>query len=82
MSPRPWIETLNSLSLGELDVVRARVLQVRDEVVLAGFEEIGSILDAAIAALLVGDLKNFRRRVNHAVSRLGHIKQPQVEPAL
>jgi len=76
MQVRAMIEALNSLSVGELASLRRKVEEVRDHAARQGLEEITAILDDALAQLAAGDLRAFRRRVSHAVSRLGHVRPP------
>lgn len=82
MRTRALIETLNNLSFGELGTVTRRVGEVRDEADQLELDEIVAILDEALRALGEGDLKLFRKRLNHAVSRLGHAKVRESEPAV
>lgn len=74
MQTRGLIDTLNNLSLGELALVTRRVGEVRDEVLAMDQVEIAAILDESLACLAAGDLRTFRKRINTAVSRLGHLK--------
>jgi hypothetical protein len=57
-TPSQLIALLHSLSFGDLDAIRAKL----DEAA-AACEELGG-----------GDLKTFRKRVETAVSRLGHLR--------
>lgn len=70
------IEVLNSLSVGELSSLRRKVEEVREGADQQGLTEITAILDEALAHLAAGDLRTFRRKVAHAVSRLGHVRPP------
>jgi hypothetical protein len=76
MTIRALIEVLNNLTAGELSRLHARVADVRDEASRLGLAEVTTILDEARAALDAGNLKTFRRRLQHAVSRLGHVREP------
>ena len=40
-----------------------------------GLADVAGALDEALAALAAFDLKTFRKRINHAVSRLGHARE-------
>ncbi|MDQ7087139.1 MAG: hypothetical protein Q9Q13_04435 [Acidobacteriota bacterium] len=57
-----------------------RLDEVRGEVRAAGHAEIATILDEAAERLAAFDVKEFRRRVQHAVSRLGHVKDEGPRP--
>jgi hypothetical protein len=79
MQTRGLIETLNNLSMGELALVSRRVREVRDDVLAMDQTEIAAILDQSLECLASGDLKMFRKRINTAVSRLGHLKLHESE---
>jgi hypothetical protein len=68
------IATLNTLKVGELEAVRAQLLDVRTELERRDLAELVSKLDECLAALGSGDLKNFRRLKETIVSRLGHLR--------
>jgi hypothetical protein len=70
------IEALNSLSVGEVSSLRRRVEEVRDHAARQELSEITAILDEALEQLAACDLKAFRRKIAHAVSRLGHVRPP------
>ncbi|MBP7146930.1 MAG: hypothetical protein KBD01_05250 [Acidobacteria bacterium] len=74
MSVRGIIEALNNLTIGEISSLGRRMDEIRDEVREIGLAEVSAILDQAMESLAVGDLKAFRKRVQHAVSRLGHAR--------
>lgn len=74
MPTRALIDTLNNLALGEFTVVQRRVQEVRDAAHALGLVEITALLDEALTLLAVGEVKQFRKRINTAVSRLGHVK--------
>ncbi|GAB4223054.1 MAG: hypothetical protein Kow0062_22270 [Acidobacteriota bacterium] len=74
MDIRAIIDVLNNLTFGELSRLEGRVREVRGELERLGHEEIVGILDEALAALDAADLRQFRRRIHHAVSRLGHLR--------
>jgi hypothetical protein len=76
MTTRALIETLNNLTFGELGRLSARVVEVRAEAAKLGQDEAARILDEALAALAAGDLRAFRKKIQHAVSRLGHARDP------
>ena len=74
MRVKPLIDGLNNLNVGELSTLSMRVAEIRDEVQQSGFTEVSQILDEALAALEAMDVKSFRRKIQHSVSRLGHIR--------
>ena len=76
MTIRGLIEVLNNLTAGELSRLHARVAEVRAEAERLDLAEVVAILDDARDALDAGDLKTFRRKIHHAVSRLGHVREP------
>jgi hypothetical protein len=71
---RDLIVTLNNLGRGDLEVLRSRLLGVRRELSTMGQEELGERLDEALRCLERGEAAEYRRLVNHVVSRLGHLK--------
>lgn len=76
MTIRALIEILNTLTTGELSRLSARVTEVREQARAMSLEEVVAILDQALDSLAAGDLKVFRKRIQHAVSRLGHAREP------
>ena len=72
MNVRSLIQVLNNLTVGEFSRLEGRVREARDETRRQGLDEITAILDEALVLLRSGDVKGFRRKVQHAVSRLGH----------
>ena len=75
MNEKALIEALNSLGVGEISRLEARLAEVWEEVRRAGHEGVAEILDQAAERLAACDLKGFRKSVHHAVSRLGHLKE-------
>lgn len=74
MNKKALIDTLNSLTVGQFSTIQSRLDEVRETTHAAGLDEIAAILDEARAALDGFDLKGFRKKVQHAVSRLGHLR--------
>ena len=74
MNKKALIDTLNSLTVGQFSTIQSRLDEVRAATREAGLDEIATILDEARSALDEFDLKSFRKRVQHAVSRLGHVR--------
>jgi hypothetical protein len=74
MDKKALIDTLNNLTTGELSRLEGRLAEVRDESERLGYEEVAGILAEAQRQLQMGDIKAFRKKVQHAVSRLGHAR--------
>ena len=68
------IATLNTIEVGELETIQDQLLDVRTELHRLEQDELVAKLDACLAALRRGDLKNFRRIKETIVSRLGHLR--------
>lgn len=68
------ISTLNSLSMGDLERIRERLQEVGTRLADCGEAELSGMLSEAEAALGRGDAPLFRKRVQHVVSRLGHLR--------
>jgi hypothetical protein len=73
-TPSQIIALLNSLSLGDLDAIRAKLEEASSACDALGREELAAVLAEARAALSSGDLKTYRKRVETAVARLGHLR--------
>ncbi len=74
MNKKALIDTLNNLNVGELATLERRLAEVRREVAEQGLDEITTILGEAQDQLDACDLKAFRKKLQHAVSRLGHVR--------
>lgn len=74
MDIKAIIDTLNNLTIGEFSRLEARVLEARAAAREHGLEEVDGILDQALVVLRSGDIKAFRKKIQHAVSRLGHAR--------
>ncbi|UCF68272.1 MAG: hypothetical protein JSV80_02925 [Acidobacteriota bacterium] len=75
MSIKSLIAALNSLSVGELSTLEGRLRQAREQSAQLGLSEVEQILAEASQRLDASDLKGFRKRIHHAVSRLGHVRE-------
>ena len=73
-TPSQLIALLNSLSLGDLDAIRAKLDEATSACGALGREELAGVLAEARAALCSGDLKTYRKRVETAVAKLGHLR--------
>ena len=81
MTIKALIDALNNLTLGEFDTLVGRVGELRAETAHRGLDEITTILDEAMERLRLADVRGFRKKVQHAVSRLGHVRERR-EPSL
>jgi hypothetical protein len=68
------IAYLNALTFGDLEALASKLEAARSACVALGHGEIAETIEAARAALEVGDVKTYRRKIETAVSRLGHVK--------
>ncbi len=68
------IATLNTIELGNVDEIRARLLEIREELEQRELAELVGKLDQSLSALGRGDLQDFRRLKATIVSRLGHLR--------
>ena len=76
MAIRRIIQTLNTLGVGELDRVLGQLDEARAEIRdREDLSEIAIDLQEARDAITAGDLKVYRKRLERAVSRLGHAQE-------
>ena len=68
------IATLNTIELGDVGKIRARLLETRRELEQRELAELVGKLDESLSALGRGDLQGFRRLKATIVSRLGHLR--------
>lgn len=68
------ISTLNSLAMGDLERIRQRLHEVGARLAASGEAELAGMLSEAEKALGRGNAPLFRKRVQHVVSRLGHLR--------
>jgi hypothetical protein len=68
------IVTLNSLKLGDVDRILLRLEQVTEVLRELSQEELVQSIQEAREAIRRADLPLFRKRVQHVVSRLGHLR--------
>lgn len=73
-TPGQIIALLNALSLGDLEAIRARLEEAKTACAGLGHEEVAATIGEAGDALRAGDLKTYRKRVETAVARLGHLR--------
>ena len=73
-SPSQVIAALNALTHGDLDAIRAKLAEARGACEKLGHAEVASIVAEAHGALTGGDLKTYRKKVETAVAKLGHLR--------
>lgn len=73
-TPTQLIALLNSLSFGDIDAIRTKLDEARGALEALGHDEVAAIVADARAALMGGDLKTYRKRVETAVAKLGHLR--------
>lgn len=66
--------SLNSIHMGDLEVIASRLEQAKSACTELGHDELADKLDEAKQAFARADVKLFRKRVDHVVARLGHLK--------
>lgn len=71
---RRLIAILNSLSFGDLDAIRTRLSEARSALADLGHDEVAALVVEAERALAGGDLKTYRKRVETAIAKLGHLR--------
>ena len=73
-TPSRVIALLNALTQGDLEAIRAKLAEARGACVELGHDEVASIVGEAHGALADGDLKTYRKKVETAVAKLGHLR--------
>ncbi len=68
------IAMLNSLSMGELDILTARLTEAEEACVSLGHQELADRLSDGRVALLACDTRGFRKQVETVISKLGHLR--------
>jgi len=74
MNVSQLIALLNSINVGELDGIRARLGEARQGCLQLQQDELARKLEEAEEALGRFDLKTYRKRVETVVARLGHLR--------
>jgi phosphoenolpyruvate-protein kinase (PTS system EI component) len=72
--PSRIIALLNSLGVGEMAVIRAKLDQARQACLELDRADLAERLDEALTALGRAEMKIYRKRVESVVSRLGHLR--------
>ena len=68
------LASLNALKVGDLDSIGVRLSEARQACEGLGQPELAASLNEADDALAAGDVRLFRKRVQHVVARLGHLR--------
>ena len=74
MTGKQLIAFLNALTLGDLAALLQKLDQAASAAAALGHEEIATIVLEARRALEGGDVKTYRRKIETAIARLGHVK--------
>lgn len=74
MNASQLIAALNSINVGELDGVRAKLEEARLACSGLQQEELASMLTEAESALMRADLETYRKRIETVIARLGHLR--------
>jgi len=72
-TPREIILRLNSLAIGDFDLLRSRLDAARQDLLGLGHADLAASLDEAQRNLSEGKTSEYRRLVSQVVSRLGHL---------
>ena len=73
-TPSQVIALLNALTHGDLEAIRGKLAEARGACEKLGHGEVALIVAEAHGALASGDLKMYRRKVETAVAKLGHLR--------
>lgn len=73
-TPSQVIALLNALTHGDLEAIRAKLTEAKGACEKLGAGEVASLVAEAQGALSGGDLKTYRKRVETAVAKLGHLR--------
>ena len=72
--PSRIIASLNSLSVGKMDVIRAKLDEARRACVELDRADLAERLGEASSALGRAEMKIYRKRVQSVISQLGHLR--------
>lgn len=72
--PSQIIATLNSAQRGEMDTIRGKLDQAREDCLAIEQQELAARLVEALSALGRADVKTYRKRVESVIARLGHLR--------
>ncbi len=74
MNAQQLIAFLNALTFGDLSALASKLEHARSACSALGHVDIADVIGEAAVALRGGDVKTYRRKLETAVSRLGHVK--------
>ncbi len=74
MTAQQLIAFLNALTLGDRESLLAKLEEARAAVAALGHDDLAGTVGDARGALLAGDVKKYRKKVETAIARLGHLK--------
>ena len=74
MNAEQLIAFLNALSFGDLGALGAKLEEAKTACAALGHDGIAATIEEARGALLAGDVRTYRRKLETSVSRLGHVK--------
>ena len=74
MKPTQIIASLNSLHVGDMDLIRAKLDRAREACLVLEQADLAQRLGEAGKALLRADVKTYRKRVESVISQLGHLR--------
>lgn len=80
MNPSQLIAFLNAMTCGDLDSIAAKLDEAQSACSGLGESELAGKLGEARTALLGGDLKTYRKRVETVVAALGHVRSKHGKP--
>lgn len=72
--PARLIAFLNAIHVGEMGGIRTKLDAARDACLSIEQRDLALRLEEARDALLGGDLRTYRRRIETVVARLGHLR--------
>ncbi len=68
------IVALNSIKVGDLDLIKEKLTEIRGDLLTAGLDDQAGILEMALDALAGGRIPEFRKLMARATAELGHCK--------
>lgn len=74
MSPSQLIAFLNALNLGDVAALGTKLDEASTACAVLGQADLADHLSQARAALAMGDVKTYRKKIETVISRLGHLR--------
>lgn len=72
--PSKIIAALNSLGVGEMTAIRAKLDEARRGCLELDRADLAERLEQALSALQRSEMKTYRKRVESVISKLGHLR--------